>query len=93
MEPLKPETKRQILQERPQASPADIEEYERLLAERFAEDPDLPKSPIAARTVAVTCAGSAPDLLGELDDEAQLCPLLVVRELVPLDRRREAALR
>ena len=52
MEPLKPETKRQILQERPQASPADIEEYERLLAERFAEDPDLPKSPIAARTVA-----------------------------------------
>ena len=45
MEPLKPETKQKILQNRPQASPADIEEYERLLAERFTEDPDLPKSP------------------------------------------------
>jgi hypothetical protein len=45
MEPLKPETKRQILQNRPQASPADIEEYERLLAERFTVDPDLPQSP------------------------------------------------
>ena len=49
MEPLKPEIKRQILQNRPQASPADIEEYERLLAERFTEDPDLPKSPAAAQ--------------------------------------------
>jgi hypothetical protein len=52
MEPLKPETKRQILQERPQASPADIAEYERLVAERFTEDPDLPKAPTAARAVA-----------------------------------------
>ena len=41
MEPLKPETKARILEERPQASPQDIEEYERLLSERFASDPDL----------------------------------------------------
>jgi hypothetical protein len=40
MEPLKPETKQQILSDRPQASPDDIEEYERLLSERFASDPD-----------------------------------------------------
>jgi hypothetical protein len=52
MEPLKPETKRRILQERPQASPADIEEYERLLAERFTEDPDMPRAPAAARAAA-----------------------------------------
>jgi hypothetical protein len=52
MEPLKPETKTRILQERPQASPADIEEYERLLAERFTEDPDLPKSPAVAQAAA-----------------------------------------
>jgi hypothetical protein len=52
MEPLKPETKTRILQERPQASPEDIEEYERLLAERFTEDPDLPMSPAAAQAVA-----------------------------------------
>ena len=52
MEPLKPETKRQILEDRPEASPEDIEEYERLLAERFAEDPDLPKSPDVAQTAA-----------------------------------------
>ena len=43
MEPLKPEIKKGIVQDRPQADPADIEDYERLLAERFAEDPDKPK--------------------------------------------------
>lgn len=52
MEPLKPEMKTQILRDRPQASPEDIEEYERLLAERFTEDPDVPKSPADARTAA-----------------------------------------
>jgi hypothetical protein len=41
MEPLKPQTKAQILEERPQVSPAEIEEYERLLTERFASDPDV----------------------------------------------------
>ena len=38
-----------ILQERPQASAKDLEEYERLLAERFTEDPDLPQSPAVAQ--------------------------------------------
>ncbi|MBI1916343.1 MAG: hypothetical protein HYS12_16665 [Planctomycetes bacterium] len=52
MEPLKPETRREILQNRPQATPADIEEYERLLAERFARDPDLPRSPALAQAEA-----------------------------------------
>jgi hypothetical protein len=52
MEPLKPEIRARILQERPQASPEDIDEYERLLAERFTEDPDLPKSPAVAQTAA-----------------------------------------
>jgi len=45
MEPLKPETKKLILDTNPNAAPEDIEEYERLLAERFTVDPDLPKSP------------------------------------------------
>ena len=52
MEPLKPETKARILRERPQARPEDVEEYERLLAERFTEDPDLPKSPAVAQEAA-----------------------------------------
>jgi hypothetical protein len=52
MEPLKPETKARILRERPQASPEDIEEYERLLAERFTEDPDMSKSPAVAQAAA-----------------------------------------
>ncbi len=47
MEPLKPETESQILNENPQAAPEDIQEYERLLAERFAVDPDLPMAPEA----------------------------------------------
>jgi len=46
MEPLKPETKRSILQVNPQADPADIEEYERLLAEQFTVDPSLPAGPM-----------------------------------------------
>jgi hypothetical protein len=52
MEPLKPDTKDRILRDRPQASPKDIEEYELLLAERFTEDPDLPKSPAATQAAA-----------------------------------------
>lgn len=47
MEPLSPAAKRRILQTRPKARPADIEEYERLLAERFAEDPERTKSATA----------------------------------------------
>lgn len=55
MEPLKPETVRQILDlARPAAAPGvqdDLEEYERLLAERFTRDPDLPLSPREADAV------------------------------------------
>ncbi len=40
MEPLKPEVKEELLRDNPLASPADVEEYERLLAERFTVDPD-----------------------------------------------------
>lgn len=40
MEPLKPEVKKAILNSNPQAEPAEIEEYERLLAQRFNIDPD-----------------------------------------------------
>ena len=40
MQPLKPEQKRSALENSPQAEPGDIEEYERLLSLRFAEDPD-----------------------------------------------------
>jgi hypothetical protein len=44
---MKPETKEKVLQDRPQTDPADIEEYERLLSERFTIDPDLPRAPQA----------------------------------------------
>jgi hypothetical protein len=40
MEPITPEVRKRILDERPQASPEDIDEYERLLSERFMVDPD-----------------------------------------------------
>lgn len=40
MQPLKPEEKRSVLENRPQAQPSDLEEYERLLSLRFTQDPD-----------------------------------------------------
>ena len=43
MEPLKPEEKRSLLANSPQAQPGDIAEYERLLADRFTVDPDVPQ--------------------------------------------------
>jgi hypothetical protein len=46
MEPLKPEEKQRILAERPQAAPEDIDEYERLFAERFRRDPLLQAQPM-----------------------------------------------
>ncbi len=46
MQPLKPEQKRTILKNSPQAQPGDIQEYERLLSARFTEDPD--RQPAAA---------------------------------------------
>ncbi len=42
MEPLKPEVRETVLELRPEADPADLEEYERLLSARFAVDPDRP---------------------------------------------------
>jgi hypothetical protein len=45
MQPLKPETKLQILQTHPNATAEDIAEYERLLSERFTVNPLQQKSP------------------------------------------------
>jgi hypothetical protein len=45
MEPLKPERKREIYEASPAATPQEIAEYQKLLAERFTVDPDLPRSP------------------------------------------------
>ena len=55
MEPLKPDVKKQILANNPQAAPADIAEYERLLAERFMTDPNVPRA-----TLGATAAKAAP---------------------------------
>ena len=57
MEPLKPEVKRQLTQNNPLASPQDVEEYERLLSERFTIDPSLPVAPRNANL------NAAPDAL------------------------------
>jgi hypothetical protein len=46
MEPLKPSRKREILQSSPTATAAEVAEYEKLLAERFTVDPDLPRDPV-----------------------------------------------
>jgi hypothetical protein len=67
MEPMKPEDKARVLAESPHAEPGDLEEYERLLSQRFATDPDVPASP-AARAVADTIE----DRLAEL--HARLFP-------------------
>lgn len=45
MEPLRPEVRKWILDEHLRASPEDIDEYERLLSQRFTVDPDLPMAP------------------------------------------------
>jgi hypothetical protein len=50
VEPLKPETIRQLLIDRPHVAPEEIEEYQRLLSERFTVDPSQAHLPhIAAR--------------------------------------------
>jgi hypothetical protein len=55
MEPLKPETVQDVFKlAGPAAAPGlqdDLEEYERLLSERFTRDPDLPMSPQQAHDV------------------------------------------
>lgn len=45
MEPLDPQTIRAILHRNPAATPADIDEYQRLLSREFATDPDFPTRP------------------------------------------------
>jgi len=65
MEPLKPDSKKKILATTPQASPQDIEEYERLLSQRFAVDPNMPKATPVSAAIAPTPAPN-PDLLPEL---------------------------
>jgi len=51
MRPLKPEELERIRAGNPEAAPEDLErdihEYEELLSERFAEDPDLQAAPAA----------------------------------------------
>jgi hypothetical protein len=46
MEPMNPETKRSILENAAfDATESDVDEYERLLAERFTIDPNMPEIP------------------------------------------------
>jgi len=52
MEPLKPSVKQAILTANPQAAPEEIEEYERLLSERFVVDPDVPTAPVPSGAAA-----------------------------------------
>jgi hypothetical protein len=56
MQPMKPERKAALLANRPEAQPADIEEYERLLSLRFTEDPDA--QPTMAPTLRAAVPGS-----------------------------------
>jgi hypothetical protein len=64
MEPLDEETKRNILETRPEASPEDIREYEEILSKRFAVDPS---QPAAAPEMAEV--SSATDRLAELHEK------------------------
>ena len=54
MEPLKPAEKQSILENSPNAEPADLEEYERLLSTRFTMDPDLATAEAPSTTAKVT---------------------------------------
>jgi hypothetical protein len=45
MEPMNSAERAAVLERNPQAEPSDIDEYERLLALRFARDPQLVQSP------------------------------------------------
>lgn len=52
MQPLSPAERAAILLNRPAATPADIAEYEELLARRFQSDPSMPKAPAKAASEA-----------------------------------------
>jgi hypothetical protein len=59
MEPLKPEAKQKLLN-RPQASPQDVEEYERPLSERYTRDPNPdPRTRPAAAPIAAPSSSEA----------------------------------
>ena len=45
MEPIRAEKFERILQKNPEASRADIQQYQQLLAQRFEQDPDLVRDP------------------------------------------------
>jgi hypothetical protein len=47
MEPLKPDVKKSVLENSPQAGAADLEEYERLLSLRFTVNPEAQGAPEA----------------------------------------------
>lgn len=64
MEPLKPEVQERVLALRPEADPADLDEYERLLAERFAVDPD--QAPASQPEALMEKTDSAENRLAEL---------------------------
>ena len=51
MEPMKPELVNRLLHERPALTRAEIDEYQRLQAERFRVNPLLPKSPDEERAI------------------------------------------
>jgi len=48
VEPRKPSDRRSILDDNLEAAPQDLDEYERLLAEQFVDDPDVPAAPAGA---------------------------------------------
>ncbi len=64
MEPLKPEAKQKLLN-RPHASPQDVEEYEKLLSERYTRDPN-PDPRTRPATAPATVASSSEARLREL---------------------------
>jgi hypothetical protein len=70
MEPLKPDTKRTILQDRPGVGKPDLEEYERLLAQRFSVDPDAPASADASQARETRLAELHAKLFGREPAEA-----------------------
>ena len=49
MEPPKPDQNEKILKNSPQASPEDIQEYERLLAKRYTKEPSSSQGFAAAK--------------------------------------------
>lgn len=51
MQPLKPTEVHAILENRPNPQPGEVEEYERLLSQRFTVDPDFAPSQAPAEEV------------------------------------------